>query len=139
MKRRVRKEQPSAAAKGSMKDFGSRLRGLRTERGLSQRELADLVGIEVMQVNRYERGVNVPSIETAVKLAGVFQLTTDELLGGSRERPEAPVLRNLKLYERLRLLDDLPKDDQAVVVRLIDAVIAQRRVQAAMTLPGKSR
>jgi transcriptional regulator with XRE-family HTH domain len=73
---------PSGAATTTMRDFGPRLRDVREQRRLSQRELASVLDIDYMQVNRGEKGVNIPSAETVVKLAHILQVTTDQLLTG---------------------------------------------------------
>ena len=111
-----------------MKGFGPRLRQLREARGISQHELAELASIDVMQVNRYERGIHLPSIDTTLKLAKLFRMTTDDLLGGKNGDVAPPEIRNIKLYERFRVLDGLPKQDQDVVLQIVDAVIAKRRM-----------
>jgi transcriptional regulator with XRE-family HTH domain len=115
-----------------VKGFGARLRQLREVRGLSQHELAALAGIAVMQVNRYERDIHLPSIETTIKLARLFRMTTDDLLNSKIGDLKPPDIRNVKLYDRFRVLDTLPKQDQDVVLELVDAVIARRRVTAAL-------
>lgn len=62
--------------------FGERLHRLRTERLMSQRALAERVGIEHRMIGRFERGDNKPRIDTAVGLARVLNVTTDYLLSG---------------------------------------------------------
>jgi len=84
-----------------------------------------MLGIDYMQVNRYERGINLPSVETAVKLARLLQITTDELLTGSETTPTPPPIRNIKLVERLQLLDQLPRGEQEVALQILDGVIAK--------------
>lgn len=69
-----------------MKDFsaeelGRRIKELRVEAELSQKALAEKTGIKQNTVAQYERGVAKPSLEVLVKLAVVFQTTTDYLLG----------------------------------------------------------
>ena len=56
------------------KNFGQRLKELRTMRGLTQARLAELVGIETMTVSRIETGVCFPkkeNIETFAKILDV--------------------------------------------------------------------
>jgi len=120
-----------------VESLGPRLRELREARGLSQRELADLAGIDVMQVNRYERGMHLPSLETTVKLARLFEVPTDELLGTSSARSKPAEIRNIKLQQRFRILDKLPRADQDVVLQLVDAVIARRRLSSVLEGPDE--
>lgn len=60
--------------------FGSNLRRLRTDRGLSQEALADLAGIDRTYVSALERQVYSASIDTIEKLATVLGVKPTELL-----------------------------------------------------------
>lgn len=113
-----------------MTDFGPRLRQLREARNLTQREVADLLAIDYMQVYRYEKGVNLPSVETAVRLARILQVTTDELLTGDGAAPEPPKIRSPRLFDRFHTIDSLPKERQDVAVQLLDAIISQHELES---------
>ena len=71
------------------KAFGRRLRDIRERRDLSQKQLADLLSTDVMQISRYERGIGLPSLETCVQLAAILKVSTDELLLGREPRRTA--------------------------------------------------
>lgn len=64
-----------------MVDFGNILRELRLKSGLSQRELADKLGITKSMISYYELQERVPSPEILIKLAKFFHVTADYLLG----------------------------------------------------------
>lgn len=123
-----KKRAPSAAAQGLMKGFGERLRKLRLSRELSQYQLADLSGIHVMQINRYEKGLSVPSAATLVPLAHVFQMTVGQLLGIEKESAESPPIRDVRLFDRFRTLDEMSRGERDVVLQVIDAMIAKRKM-----------
>ncbi len=91
-----------------------------------------------MQISRYERGMGLPSIETAVKIADFFKVGLDDLLIGGAGTLEAPEIRDLKLFEQFRILDKLPREDRETVSRLVSAMIAQRGVQDAMAAAAKT-
>lgn len=63
------------------KIFGSRLVELRNERGLSQQQSADLIGISRNTLSMYERGERSASIDVAVSAANVYHVTLDYLFG----------------------------------------------------------
>ena len=52
---------------------------LRTDAGITQAELADIIGCNVATINRYEGGHRDPSIETALRLAAYFGKSIDEM------------------------------------------------------------
>lgn len=62
-------------------DFGRTLRELREKSGMSQKELAARVGVTPESISLYELHERKPKHETLVKLASVFRVTTDYLLG----------------------------------------------------------
>ena len=62
-------------------DFGSRLKELRTQAGMTQLQLAQRMGITKSVVSFYELQERTPSPDVLVKRAGIFRLSTDYLLG----------------------------------------------------------
>jgi len=68
--------------------FADRLKYLRTEHNLSMLALATAVGLKSKgAINQFEKGLNLPSIETLVALADYFSVSVDYLLGLS-DKPE---------------------------------------------------
>ena len=65
----------------AIEDFGRKLKELRRESGLTQKQLADRLWLKKSTVSYYEQSVHYPSPEIIVKLAGIFHVTTDYLLG----------------------------------------------------------
>lgn len=55
------------------------VRELRSRAGLTQEELADKVGVTRVTINCLERGVYLPSIELALKLARFFKRPVEEI------------------------------------------------------------
>lgn len=70
-----------------MNDFGTRIRDLRIQAGISQKKLADSTNISIKTIQRCEQGKR-PDTYTLVKLATYYNISTDYLLGlkGYRER-----------------------------------------------------
>ncbi len=67
-------------------DFGSRLKELRKQSGLTQQQLADRIGVTKSVISFYELRERSPSPEVLAKLAYVFHVSTDHLLGIERNR-----------------------------------------------------
>jgi putative transcriptional regulator len=57
----------------------NRVHELRAERGWTQQELADAVGVSRQSINSIERDRYVPSLELALTFARVFKLPTDSI------------------------------------------------------------
>lgn len=64
-----------------MVDFGSKLRALRKESGMTQTELAQRLNITKAVVSYYEKLERTPSPDVLIRLADIFNVTTDYLLG----------------------------------------------------------
>ncbi|MGI6012849.1 MAG: helix-turn-helix domain-containing protein [Oscillospiraceae bacterium] len=64
-----------------MVNFGNRVKMLRIEKRLTQKQLADQVGVAVSAVSSYESGNRYPSYEVLINLARIFHVSTDYLLG----------------------------------------------------------
>ena len=62
-------------------DFGIRLKELRTQAGLTQKQLAERIGVTKSVVSFYELRERTPSPEVLVKLAAIFHVSSDYLLG----------------------------------------------------------
>ena len=64
-----------------MVDFSKKLKELRMQAGITQKELAERLGVTKSVVSYYELSERNPSPEVLIKLAGIFHVTTDYLLG----------------------------------------------------------
>lgn len=67
-------------------NMGDKLRSLRTEKKLTQKQVADRIGLAISAVSSYESGYRYPSYETLIKLARIFHVSTDYLLGITDKR-----------------------------------------------------
>ena len=68
-----------------MNDFGNFLYNLRKQRGWTQTELADKLGVTNQAVSKWENGDSFPDTGMLVPLAELFGVSVDELLKGKRK------------------------------------------------------
>lgn len=61
--------------------LSKRLKELRINNGLTQRELGERVNVTKVSICCYENGTRTPTLETLTKLGEVLNVSTDELLG----------------------------------------------------------
>ena len=61
-------------------ELSNRIYELRTQKGLSQKELGAILGVSNKAVSKWETGTAIPKTETLIKLAEVFEVSTEELL-----------------------------------------------------------
>ena len=72
--------------------IGKRIAHLRKEKGLTQEELAQHMGISPQAVSKWENDQTCPDISALPKLARLFDVTVDELLSGKQELAPVRVL-----------------------------------------------
>lgn len=118
------------------KAFAARLKELRKHKELTQKELAQRIGANPQQLNKYECGLHTPPLDKLVLLAEALETTVDYLLTGDPAQ-DVP-LHNTQLLERFRALEGFNAQDQETVIKLIDAMIVKQRVESAMQPVGKA-
>lgn len=67
-------------------NMGEKLKSLRIEKKLTQKQVADRIGLAISAVSSYESGTRYPSYDVLVKLARIFHVSTDYLLGMTDKR-----------------------------------------------------
>ena len=63
-----------------MEKFGEKLRVLRTEAGLSQEQLAQVLGIHRSHIGKLEQGAKIPNAAMILKISHLFHISTDYLM-----------------------------------------------------------
>lgn len=61
------------------KKIAEKLIGLRTEKGLTQQQLADFLGISVSAVTNYELGIRIPRDEIKIRYAKFFNRSVSDI------------------------------------------------------------
>lgn len=72
-------------------DYIVRMRNLREDNDLTQQEIATMLGTSQTMYARYERGANEMPIRHLIKLAKYYDVSTDYLLGLTKEKKNFPV------------------------------------------------
>lgn len=104
---------------------GKRIKDMRLEKGMSQQELGDLIGVTKVSICGYENGTRTPSLETFGIIAEIFETTTDYLLGrevsvvneegneyiGSISKDDIEIIQELRHYPNLysKLIKDVKR------------------------------
>lgn len=72
--------------------LGERIYKLRTEKNLSQGDLADALEVSRQSISKWETNGSVPELDKLVKLSEIFDVSLDELITG-KEKAEQPVVQ----------------------------------------------
>ena len=103
-----------------------RIATLRKRKRWSQAALAEAAHVSREAIGKYERGVAVPSVETARRIADAFDVTLDYLAGDS----EAGAI-DRETLARVQELQALPDDDREHVLAVVDAFLRDVRIRRA--------
>ncbi len=103
-----------------MASFGSKLKECRSEKGLSQTELAKQIDTYHSIIGKYERDEVKPTIDVVKKLANVLDTTVGYLLGETEERE---LLKDPTMLRRLNDIAKFPDKDKDCILYTLDAMI----------------
>lgn len=121
-------QQPAAYLLADM-EFPERLATLRKERGLTQQALADLVGVHVSQLRRYEANKSQPTIYILRRVAQALGVSADLLLFDRDDQPPDDKLR--QQMEAIFRLDDAEKE---IIRSVIEGILLKHEVKRIAAL-----
>ena len=108
--------------------FSERLVELRKRRGITQIQLARMIGSTQRNITHYETGAGYPAVPAIVDIAKALKVTTDELLGATSPRRNgekmSPEMR--RLWKKFQQVTKWPEKDQRAVIRLINTISETR-------------
>ena len=104
-------------------EFGQRLVELRQERGLSQNQVAEKLELSQQTYAGWERSTTALRPTELVRLAEIFKISTDELLGNApmKKRSNGPAGRARRLFEEVT---ELPRSQQSKILDTVETLIA---------------
>ncbi|MBM7854098.1 transcriptional regulator with XRE-family HTH domain [Desulfohalotomaculum tongense] len=95
-----------------------RIKELRARAGISQETLAQKLGVSVASVASYEIGRVNPSIEVLKKIADIFGVSVDYILGRSNDEPIVPI-------EISFMIKSLPEKKKEKVIRYLQFIVEE--------------
>jgi len=102
--------------------LGEKLKQLREEKGVSQKEVADYLGISASGYGYYEQNQREPDVEKFKKLADYFNVSIDYLMGISNEKLTI-YFKNGTTSEGLNAIYEIPNDAERIsLINLINSI-----------------
>jgi transcriptional regulator with XRE-family HTH domain len=97
--------------------FSKRLRSLREEKGITQIDLGNFIGFGHSTISQYESGKRMPDYETLTRIANLFDVTVDYLIGRTDIKtpyPKREKSKNIEefLEENVVVFDGEPLDEE---------------------------
>jgi transcriptional regulator with XRE-family HTH domain len=101
--------------------IGQRMARLRRERGITQVELAEMLGVPQPMISAYENGGLRLHGDLIVELTKILEVSADQLLG--LKETKNGTAKNGRLLRKLQQLQLLPRRDQQALMRTIEAFL----------------
>ena len=119
----ARNNTPNPATGEASETVGQRLARLRKERGWTQVELAERLGIIQSLISDYERDRLRLNPAMVVRFAAALEITTDELLQPQAEPNALRRKPSLRVLRRLERIEKLPQHQQNTLLKTIDGFL----------------
>lgn len=107
----------------SYRDIGERVRRVRQDRGLTQTELAKILGTSQTALSEIERGNRGLTVQQVVKICRALKTTPNEMLGATKSSARNSRPRNRRILRRLYRLEKLPEEQQRAALKILDGII----------------
>ena len=114
-------------------DFKDWIKQARKQNGYSQKELAELVGVHVTNISRYERGENRPTAEVLSRLADVLGVSLDFLMSGSVDQAASNSISDKELLQQFRRVEKLPQEKKHLIKEFLDAFLLKNELQQKLS------
>ena len=107
-------------------NIGERITALRKQKGWSQTDLAKTIEASRDMIGKYERNDNLPSIEVAFKLADIFGISVDYLLGKGQHASY-----DKETIKRLEDIENLDPETRKTLFQVIDTFLRDSKARVA--------
>lgn len=113
-----------------------RLKELRIEKGMSQKEFADKLGYKQNTISQWENNKRFMDTETLRTIANFFEVSTDYLLGISDDREGFPVNKKEPINTDglsdnkkalLNFAETVPEDKAAMILQVMKSIVEADR------------
>jgi len=98
--------------------FAINLGKLRREKGLSQRQASLELGISQALLSHYENDAREPKLEFVIKISDYYNVTTDYILGQTKERQDGATRLSAQVNEIVNSLEEIRKKEADLIKKL---------------------
>lgn len=110
------------------------MRPLRESRGLTMKQLGEIVGVSEASISTYERGTREPSLDVLCKIADELDVSLDMLVRGKeKDRPT----KEQSIKEMLEMYGQMTDAELELIRALITAALADRRYKESLDQAGQ--
>ena len=107
--------------------IGIRIKALREQKGLTQRELASLIQKSLESVSHFERGKVLTSLVTLERLAEIFEVPIRDFFDQTLPLPTSQTQKSKSATMVLNAVNILPEDDLEIVAGVASMLMARNK------------
>jgi transcriptional regulator with XRE-family HTH domain len=94
--------------------------------------MANLIGVGIAQMRRYEKGNSSPTLEVIKNIARTLGVSADDLIFDENERVAAAKILDRKLLEQFEQISKLSAHDKEAVKTILESMIIKGRLEEVM-------
>ena len=113
--------------------FGDNLKKIRSDKDISQGDLAKLIDVHASHVSRYERNLTSPTIDVARKIADALEVSTDALIYGSNEQIVTDKINDSELLLLFHKIQHLNFEEVNSIKTMLKAFVFQKDIQKQLS------
>jgi transcriptional regulator with XRE-family HTH domain len=113
--------------------FGDNLKKIRSDKDISQGDLAKLIDVHASHVSRYERNLTSPTIDVARKIADALEVSTDALIYGSNEQIVTNKINDNELLLLFHKIQHLNLEEVNSIKTMLKAFVFQKDIQKQLS------
>lgn len=123
------------------KTLGTMISSLRKDKGMTQLELAEIMGVTDKAVSKWERDLSCPDINSIPKLAEILEISVEDLMQGKTETKEQDTKEkkeNISINKVDEIIDTALKGigiAMGIAVTVL-SVLGELEINAAFTMLG---
>lgn len=103
------------------------IKAIREEKNLKQIEVATHIGVDKSAYSKIEKGSRALTVDELQKMAGLFNMSTDQILNYDGKIPKEVVIEDKSTVEQMRLIQQLDEEDKQTIFRLIEKMLTNKK------------
>ncbi|MFK7107842.1 helix-turn-helix domain-containing protein [Flavobacterium oreochromis] len=113
--------------------FGDNLKKIRSDKDISQGDLAKMIDVHATHISRYERNLTSPTIDVAKKIADALEVSTDALIYGSNEQIINNKINDDELLQLFHKIQYLNQEEISSIKTMLKAFVFQKDIQKQLS------
>jgi transcriptional regulator with XRE-family HTH domain len=113
-------------------EVGGQIKRIRTAKGLSQKEVLNVSGLDKAQFSRIENGKTDPSFSTLEKIANALGVSLSDLFASTQELKEINS-HDKSIMEKVSLMETLPEEERKTIYIMLDAFVGKKKLKDALS------